>query len=163
MGNGIEKRNSTEGIANDQGEDQTAMPGVGGRQADPDPSPEGGGYQDICMVLNFRAQKKRDPRLSELYSMGLHGMWLEVAETIGVDNFLAMWRILDAHPSNYEDNGMKLIPLRRYSSFLRYQRNRYVEALFASGLTPGEIKERLSKQLGEIISIRHISRLRKPR
>lgn len=164
MAKEIEKRNSNGGIDSDQELEGVAIDRVGGRHGDLHPSPEGGGYLNICTVLNIRtAKKNRDPRLNELYAMGLHGMWLEVAETIGVDNFLAMWRILDVHPSNYEDNGMKLIPMRRYKSYLRYQRNRYIEALDASGLSVQEIRDRLSKQLGEVISIRHISRLRKPR
>src|SRR5690606_38227224 len=116
MGKEIEKRNSNNGIDNESADRDQTRERVGGRHGLGRPAPSGGGYLDNCIGLNFRPQKKRDPRLDELYTMGLPAMWLEVAEAIGVDNFLVTWRILDANPSNYEDNGMKLVPLRRYKS-----------------------------------------------
>ena len=115
-----------------------------------------------CTVLNFRknaGQKKRDPRLDELNQMGLQRVWLVIAERIGVDNMLVMWRILDSDPSSIGDDGRLLVPIRSYSTFLRYQRNRYIESLNSLGLKPIEIQKKLKDQLCEQISIRHISRL----
>lgn len=93
--------------------------------------------------------------------MGLPAVWLRIAETIGVDAFLAMWFILDAEPSFQElAPGEPIrITLRRYSSWLRYQRNRYIEALAAAGLSPREIQVALMKDLCEKVSLRHISRV----
>ena len=152
-----EKRHSTAGIT-------TSSPGVGGRQPDPPPSPRGGGYQDNCTVLNFaqkNSAKKCDPRLDELREMGLQRVWLEVAENIGVDAFLQVWRILDADASNMADDGRRLVPMRSYSCYERYQRNRYIEALDALGFTHNAIRDRLQHNLGEKLSTRHISRFSK--
>lgn len=145
------------------------VPGVGARQA-PSPSPQGGGgYQDVCTVLEFgkktpageKNAPARDPRLDDLQRMGLPRTWLDVAEAIGVDAFLTAWKILDDSPSNWNRWGSGLeISLRRYRVFLRYQRNRLIEAMSANGLTPPEIKRRLERQLRERLSIRHINRVR---
>lgn len=130
--------------------------------------PGGGGYQDVCTVLEFEkkppARKKNaaaDPRLDELRRMGLPRVWLQVAEAIGVDAFLATWRILDADPATWHNETILRVRLRPYRSYLRYQRNRYIEALTAQGLKPDEIRQRLRKQLGEDVSHRHITRLAK--
>ena len=116
---------------------------------------------DICTVFKFRAadgQKKRDPRLDELSSMGLPRTWLQVAEAIGIDAFLQMWRILDADESLHEDN-MVQAHLRPYRSYLRFQRNRYIETLAALRVPCATIREMLKRQLGEEISERHIFNL----
>lgn len=138
--------------------------GVGGRQAQPSPSDGGGGYLDICAVLNFSPdgeQKKRDPRIEEFRQMGLQRVWLDVAEEIGADAMLKVWRILDRANAHGGDEGRFMVPMRSYGSFLRFQRNRYIEALDSQGVKPKEIRERLNKQLCEQISIRHISRILK--
>lgn len=141
------------------------FPGVGGRQGYTPPPAGGGGYPDICNVLNFdpsTEQKKRDPRLEELRQMGLQRMWLDVAEEIGVDAFLKIWRILDQDKSSIGDDGRLLVPLRSYRTYLRYQRNRYIEALFNKGLKPSEIQIKLRDQLCETITISHISKIINP-
>jgi len=157
-----EKRSSGRGIGKDQVRQAVPIGGVGGRQAPSPPPDGGGGYQDICTILNFglaAAQKKRDPRLDELREMGLQRVWLVIAEDIGVDSFLKVWRILDSDQSSIGDDGRLLVPIRSYSTFLRYQRNRYIEALDNRGMKPTEIREKLNKQLCETISLRHISRI----
>ncbi|OHC66530.1 MAG: hypothetical protein A2040_10725 [Rhodocyclales bacterium GWA2_65_19] len=147
-----------------------ALPdGVGARQTPQAKPPRGGGYQDVCTVLDFQnppsgAKKNAppdDPRLEELRRMGLSRVWLRVAESIGIDAFLATWRILDADPSTWHNESILRVRLRPYRSYLRYQRNRYIEALTAQGLKPPEIKRRLQRQLGETVSHRHITRLGK--
>lgn len=161
MGGEGEKRNSECGTDQVQGDDQGLPQGVGGRQAAPPLPAGGGGYLDICTVFKFRAadgQKKRDPRLDELISMGLPRTWLQVAEAIGIDAFLAMWRILDADESLHEDN-MVQAHLRPYRSYLRFQRNRYIETLASLRVPCATIREMLKRQLGEEISERHIFNL----
>lgn len=151
-------------------EHETAQPdlfegGVGARQeATPYPL-AGGGYLETCTALKFSARppetakKNRDPRLDELQRIGLKRVWLDVAEEIGVDAFLAMWRILDADDSSRHKEGFLQIHLKLYRSFLRYQRNRYIEALAGQGYKPVEIQKSLARQLREPVSLRHISRL----
>jgi hypothetical protein len=117
--------------------------------------------------LNFdasAAEKKRDPRLDELRQMGLQRVWLDVAEEIGVDEFLKVWRLIDSSEAGLArkgEDGRIMIPIRCYSSYLRYQRNRYIETLDALGLKPPEIQRKLKEQLCEQVSIRHISRIAK--
>lgn len=156
------KRNSERGTVSIGTHQPDLFDGVGGRQAS-SPSPAwGGGYQNICTVLNFEPgaeEKKRDPRLEEFKQMGLQRVWLDVAEEIGVDAMLKMWRILDRDQSSIGDDGRLLVPIRSYSTFLRYQRNRYIESLNCMGMKPREIQEKLNAQLCEKISLRHISRL----
>jgi len=137
---------------------------VGARQGQTDPRLAGGGYPETCTVLKFsarppEAEKNRDPRLNELQRIGLKRVWLDVAAEIGVDAFLAMWRILDADESSRHKEGFLQIHLKLYRSFLRYQRNRYIEALAAQGYKPIEIQHSLTRQLREPVSLRHISRL----
>lgn len=162
MGGDGEKRNSECGTDQVHGVDQARAQGVGGRQAAPLSPAGGGGYLDICTVFKFRAadgQKKRDPRLDELVSMGLPRTWLQVVEAIGVDAFLAMWRILDADDSLHEDGRVKAF-IRQYRSYLRFQRNRYIETLVALNLPDRVICETIRSQLGENVSKRRVCDLR---
>ena len=97
--------------------------------------------------------------------MGLPRTWLQVAEAIGVDAFLQMWRILDQDESmlvsgHLRGAGMVIeVRLRPYRSYLRFQRNRYIETLAALKVPCATIREMLKRQLGEEISERHIFNL----
>ena len=138
--------------------------GVGARQEGDHIPAGGGGYQETCTVLNFwarpPAQKNGgDPRLAELAQMGVQSVWLKVAEEIGVDAFLRMWRTLDADPSSHNREGFLQLRLKNYRSYLRYQRNRYIEALAAQGLKPLDIRRHLVRNFRESVSLRHISRI----
>ncbi len=138
--------------------------GVGGP---PLPAPQGGGgYLDECTARKFAPARVTpsvaDPRLGELAAMDMPPYWLNVAAAIGVDAFLTMWRLLDSEQALWRDvpGGGLLVPLRRYRSYLRFQRNRYVEELNAMGLTVEQIREQVSKNIGEQLSKRHLKRLR---
>jgi hypothetical protein len=93
--------------------------------------------------------------------MGLQRIWVEVAESIGVDAFLKMWRILDSDKSSIEHHGRMIIEMRSYKSYMRYQRNRYIECLHDMGLDIPTIQQKLKEQLCEHVSLRHISRIAK--
>lgn len=129
---------------------------VGGRQGDPAPTPRGGGYLSSCSTSNFRAT---DRRIDELRAMGMPAHWIAVAENIGFDAFDRMWRILDGDPALDSGRGYLDLRLRPYQSYLRYQRNRHIEDLVRRGLTPREIMNQVKASLGEVVSIRHISRI----
>lgn len=91
-------------------------------------------------------------------------VWLDVAEAIGVDAFLCMWRILDREQSMHTDSESQIeVRLRRYRSYQRYSRNRYVEALFRQGLNARQIQHLLLQQLCETTCISNILRLRPKR
>lgn len=142
--------------------------GVGARQTPPALPPGGGGYLNECSGLNFEKKRHngeifapRDPRLDDLQRMGLARVWMQIAEEIGVDAFLKLWRILDADPASWHNETILRVRLRPYRSYLRYQRNRFIESLAAQGMKPPEIQKRVRQQLGEDVSHRHITRLSK--
>jgi hypothetical protein len=96
--------------------------------------------------------------------MGLPGVWLEIARAIGYEHFMAMWRILDRSIAmRSESESMIEVQLRRIASYHRFQRNRFIEALAATGMHDREIRDALQHQLGEKLSLSHISRLAGPR
>lgn len=100
--------------------------------------------------------------------MGISDAWLRIAETIGADAFLAFWRIADSEPSfrivgGAIERGYLQMRLRPFKAYHRYQRNRYIEALAASGMSPAAIQEAVALNLCEKISLRHISTLMKKR
>ena len=130
--------------------------GVGARQGTPTPTAGGGGYLDECTP----SQLWEEARLRELAEMGLPQVWLDVAREIGYEPFMRMWRVLDsAVEMRSESESMIEVQLRRFSSFQRYQRNRFIEALVNMGLSTTEIQNRVKRELGEELSVRHLVRL----
>lgn len=136
--------------------------GVGGRQADLFPSEGGGGYLDECTSSKVLEGAK----IRELCDMGLPAIWIRIAEAIGYDNFLQMWRILETAAElreirRSENESMIEVQLRRYTSFQRYQRNRWIETLAANGLPNAVIQQAVKQRLGEKLDRSHIRRLAK--
>lgn len=156
-----EKRHSEQGIAGLSGQGEADEQGVGARQGDLPLPPRGGGYLHICTGLNFcaRAPRGDDPRIGELRRMGLPRWALAVAERLGVDSLLELWRIMDADPTSHGKEGRLVVTIRLYRSFLRFQRNRFIEALATTGSPPAEIQRRVQRQLGERISIETVRRI----
>lgn len=102
----------------------------------------------------------RDPRIDDLRAIGVLPEWVRAAEEIGVDAVLTIWRIMDASPSALAHGGASLrVSLPLYRTFLRYQRNRYIETLRDDGLSPHQIRARLQRQFGERLSLSHIRRI----
>lgn len=92
--------------------------------------------------------------------MGMPRVWLDIAEEIGVDSFLAMWRRLDREQGFRNTQRFMIeVDIRPYKSYLKFQRNRYIETLAASGRRPEEIRAALHERLGETVSTNHIYRL----
>lgn len=92
--------------------------------------------------------------------MGLPEIWLEIAHELGYDAFMRLWRRLDAAAEMRSDaESMIEVQLRRYSSFLRFQRNRFIETLVDMGASHREIRERVRLDIGEEISPSHTRRL----
>lgn len=136
--------------------DLTRDEGVGARQGHDQPTAGGGGYLDECTP----SQLWEEARLRELAEMGLPQVWLDVAREIGYDPFMRMWRVLDSAVELRSDSeSMIEVQLRRFSSFQRYQRNRFIEALVNMGLSTTEIQNRVKRELGEELSVRHLVRL----
>lgn len=140
--------------------------GVGGRQTNTQPPPAGGGYLDVCTGLGFEKnapeKKSTDPRLHDLQKLGLRGAWLHIAEQEGVDAFLRIWQLLDAELSQKGSTSLRVaVPLRNYSTWIRYQRNQRIRHLLLRGYTALEVRMKLLEELGENVGRRHIYRLAK--
>lgn len=103
-----------------------------------------------------------DPRLDELRSLGVQAVWIRVAEVIGVDAFLATWRVLDAEGARNDDQVINPT-LISYRQYLRYQRNRYIQTLDAQGLKRAQIRDRVAADLGERLYPTHIYRIARRR
>lgn len=131
---------------------------VGGRLADPPSPEEGGGYLDICTSpwAGMRPAP-RDPRIDALVSLGISDRWIRIARVVGVDAFLAMWRILDEESDGYHGARVR-VP--RYESWRRQARNEYIVQLAEQGLRPRQIRRILAKErVCGSISERHICRI----
>jgi hypothetical protein len=116
------------------------------------------------MAKNFSQKQEVDSReatlLDELDAMGLSSVMLNVARTIGFDNFMAAWRILDgAHEALSDNDSGIYIRMPRMSAYRRFQRNRFIEAMARMGMSHPEIARSVKRDLGEEVSDRHIWRL----
>ena len=136
---------------------QTNTEGVGGRHKETLPPSGGGGSLNSCNISEVDSRADCDPRLSELAAIGLPALWFEVAIEIGFDNFMTMWAALDSAPSVQNEQHRVYVP--RFSTWTRWQRNRYILTLHQEGLRPDEIKSRLSIQTGDSVSLFHITRI----
>lgn len=136
-----------------------AQQGVGARQGQGKASRRGGGYLHECTT----PQVWEEAKIRELADMGMPSVWLAVAHEVGYDRFMAMWRILDAAVELRSDSDSMIeVKLRRFSSFQRYQRNRFIESL-APFLDNRQIRDRVKADLGEKLTVHHVGRLAKRR
>lgn len=137
-----------------------AMQGVGARHRHDLGPGGGGGYLDECIS----AELWEDAKFRELAAMGLPQVWLDVAHDIGYDAFMRVWRRLDAASELLSDGeSMIEVQLRRYASFQRYQRNRFIEALVDLGMEGPAIRDRVAREIGDNLSLRHIQRIARTR
>lgn len=133
----------------------------GGSAGGPGGSGGGGGYLKICGAENVGfAVPGRDPRLAELEKVGLPRLWLAVAERVGFDAWLDLWRMLSSDRArDREEGGLRMPKLRDFDAYLRFQRNRYIEALARQDVEPAEIRKLVEKNLGERLDESHVERL----
>lgn len=94
---------------------------------------------------------------------------IHLAERIGVDPFLEMWRVLDGDMW-FRDwrNGYEAVCLRlwRYRWYERYQRNRYIETLIDAGMGYAQVAEAVRARMGEKMTpgnVRKVSKRAKMR
>ena len=165
MSNNNNKRSSTTGITLENRRAGMSEQGVGARHAHDQAPGGGGGYLSICTKSDFLKndfEKKLDPRIQELREMGLGKKWLMIAEAIGFDAFMAMWRILDS--DDIEDTGISSDRIRvwvpAFNRYLKFQRNRYIIFCASQGdSSAAEIRKAINTQLGELLSEAHIKRI----
>lgn len=139
----------------------TASQGVGGRQPIDPLLARGGGYQDICTISKPSFRGSEDPRIDFLKKIGLSDLWIEIAEVIGFDDFIYIWRILDRDnigaPSEARATNRVRVP--GFNRFHKFLRNKLILQLSQSGKKPAEIKAKLHSLLRENISARHVVRI----
>jgi len=121
----------------------------------------GGGYLEMCGAQNFCPPS--DPRLEDLRRIGLPRAWLMVAETVGFDAWLEVWRRLSADESLLHDGGQRLPKLRRYDAYLRFQRNRYIEALANRGMSVAQVARAVARNLREPLDEKHVAKIMRRR
>jgi len=112
--------------------------GVGGRQRDRTPTPEGGGYQDNCTNSELGNEEKS---LRALELLNVHDLITDLAREIGVQNTLVVWQMLE---SWREVDGRFYLP--SFSVISRAYRRRYVKRLREQGLSTKEIQMTLEKE-----------------
>lgn len=86
-----------------------------------------------------------------------------VAETVGFDAWLEVWRRLSAAEFNgwvrRDTGGTRMPMLRSYESYLRFQRNRYIEALAARGMSVSEVARAVARNLHERLDESHVAKI----
>lgn len=138
---------------------------VGARPDTPTLPCHGGGYLNTYRFCEFEKavshKKRTDPRLQTLRAIGLNKTLLEIADAIGVDNFLTMWEMLDSENQLRTDSGGLAIKIRSFRSYKRYLRNRHLFLMHqncqASGMK--KLSARARESLGESIDPSHIYRI----
>lgn len=134
---------------------------VGGRQRQARIPAGGGRYPKICGFPNFSTENDPppDPRFSELEKIGLPGAWLRLARRVGFDAFLDVWRMVCEDETTRHDGGRRMPKLREFDTYLRFQRNRYIDSLRPANLDPKKVQALLRQNLGEHLSIEQVQRL----
>lgn len=135
---------------------------MGARQEGPPLPSGGGGYPDIYIQQeppvggDTKNARAAEMRINELREMGIGLYWLAVAESIGVDNFLTVWKVLN---SAAESTGRREMYVPNFSTYTAYQRNRFIQSMSASGMPAKAIRTEVSRQLRETLTVRHILRV----
>lgn len=128
---------------------------LGARQGVAPTTARWGGYQQTCSVLNFPS--RRDPRLDELRGLQLGDTWIGVAEIIGFDQFIAVWRLLTSSNAWLDEGHRVYLP--SFRKYLRLQRNLLIEALLSDGQTSADIRAHVKRTLGEDIDLPHFRKI----
>lgn len=150
-----EKRNSLPGMISTPPGDNNAQGGVGARHKASQPPVGVGEYLDICSISDsdFTASiRKNDPRIKSLRDMKIGATWVRIAEEIGFEAFMGLWKILGQD----ESTRIRMPP---YTKWARYQRNLLIKQLASDGYRSDQIKQRVKRELCEDVSLRHIARI----
>lgn len=89
-----------------------------------------------------------------LKKAGVSDDWLEIADDIGHDRFLSMWKKL----SDRSKPGVPL-SLPKFKVYLRCRRDLYIKALAERGMRRLVIENQLKYEQGKAPSLRHIQRI----
>jgi len=147
-------RNSIQGM----GQPPLPQQGVGARHRQPTQVAGGVEYQDIYTESEkpLLGKTARDPRIEELRKDGLSWKWVIIADAIGYDDFVVMWRLatsLFETPDGY----MIRMHLPHSKKLERIQRNLLIKTL-SEHSTPKEIPG-IMEEYGMPISLPQVYRI----
>lgn len=97
--------------------------------------------------------------MAELAQIGLPAAMMALAEHLGFDAFMDVWRLLSSRPELRNDSNQIELCVRPIHRWETYQRNRYIETLVKAGVKPSELRQHLQEKLGESIGERQALRL----
>lgn len=127
--------------------------GVGARHAGVPPLAEGGGYLSSCSASGAPLGAappaagdqlvERDPRIEELRLMGVRPLWVKVADRVGFEAFIEVWRTLSDNQELLDERNRITVPT--FLTYHWFQRNQVIRSLAGEGLRPSEISERMTR------------------
>ena len=91
--------------------------------------------------------------------MRLPADWVMVAETVGFDTFLALWRRISADVSLLHDGGQRMPKLRSYEAWTRRERDRYIMELARQGKNPAEVTRAVARNWREHLDPKHVAKI----
>ncbi len=95
--------------------------------------------------------------MAELRQLRLGDAWLAVAELIGFDRFIAVWRLLTSSDAWLDERNR--ISLPSFKQYLRLQRNLLIKSLLDDGHSTAEIRARVKSALGEDMDLSHLLKI----
>lgn len=98
-----------------------------------------------------------DPRIAELRQLRLGPAWLGVADLIGFDQFVAVWRLLTSSEAWLDERNR--ISLPSFKQYLRLQRNLLIKSMLERGHTTAEIRAHVRAALGEDMDLSHLLKI----
>lgn len=155
-----EKRISENGMTDTDTSTEPLVQGVGGRHKELPQSEEGGGYLDVYTknAPAVLAKIFNDIALSDFNLAKLPPFLLDIAETVGTDNFFKVWGILSkAATESYIGHSRVYVPSA--GKIVKIIRDKYIVHLDGEKKSPSEIKVLIEKHLCEDISVVHINRI----
>ena len=126
----------------------------GGRQGKSTPPTEGGEYPDNCKnpppIAEKSAKiliKNSNLSISDLKKIGLSGKWIEIAERIGVENWIKVWEILDREniDVNPESRHRQRLWVPSYSKLIKHLRNEFIRRQLDAGHSIESIYKKLKR------------------
>jgi len=140
--------------------ENTHPKGVGARHRQTHPAAQGVGYLDNCNKTQTLplGEKLRDPRIEELREEGISWQWIAIADAIGYDNFIMMWRMVSGFDHNPYSSMVRIfIPHSRKLD--KIQRNRFIATMSRENKSTDEIMERLKNELNCGLKRKQICRI----
>jgi len=158
------ERRSSVSKVNRKQEHQAA---VGARQIRPNSSGGVSGYQDECTAANNsnnsnsgkHNREHHDPRIGELIENGLSWRLVAVAEAIGYDSFIMLWRVTTTVFSDPDRPYSVRVTMPSINRLKTIERNRLIMTMASSRMNVDLIRNEVVRITGRNISERQVYRI----